>query len=77
MKEESKFKLVLKAKICNIEEADGFIKDLERKTQCKYSKREREYQGNKGWISDNKKYVSLMYNPDFETKLKPSAPKRM
>ena len=59
MKEESKFKLVLKAKICNIEEADGFIKDLERKTQCKYNKRGREYQGNKGWMSELKKSMSV------------------
>ena len=52
MKEECKFKLVLEAKICNIEEANSFIKDLERKTQCKYNKRGRKYKGNKGWISD-------------------------
>ena len=55
IKEESKFRLKLEAKICSIEEAEDFMKDLEKRTQCNYNKRGREHKGAKGWHSDTKK----------------------
>ena len=54
VKEESKFNLKLEAKICKMEEAEAFINNLEKRTQCKYNKRGRDRQGKKDWIFDKR-----------------------